>query len=98
MKSKRKKELYSVLLVLLIIGISLGYAALSATLNINGSSQIKENTWDIHFNNVKVSNGSVTLSTGDSAATITPNNTTEVTYSVTLQKPGDLMIIHYLFI
>ncbi len=89
MKDKRKKELYSVLLVLLIIGISLGYAALSATLNINGFSKVKDNTWDIHFINLQVNSNSVELSTGDNAAVINPSDNTEVTYNVTLKKPGD---------
>ena len=89
MKAKRKREIYSVLLVLLIIGITLGYAALSSTLNINGSSQVKNSTWDIHFANVVVNSDSVTLSAGDQVATVNSSDTTEVTFAVTLQKPGD---------
>ena len=41
--------MYNVILVVLIIGISLGYAALSTNLQINGSSQVKSSSWDIHF-------------------------------------------------
>ena len=36
-----------------------------------------------------MTNGSVSIGTGDKAAVITPNDTTEVTYEVTLAKPGD---------
>ncbi len=89
MKDKRKKEVYSILLVLIIVGISLGYAALSATLNINGSSRVKNNTWDIHFANVVINPESVELSDDDEAASVNPSNTSEVAYTVTLKKPGD---------
>ena len=89
MRNKRKRELYGILLFLLMVGITLGFALLNATLKINGSSQIKNSTWDIHFANVVVNDESVEIGTGDSAATITPNNNQEVTYTITLSKPGD---------
>ena len=76
------------LLFILLVSISMGYALLRTNLTINGTSKIKGNNWDIHFENLVVSTGSVELSTDDVAAAI-GSNTTEVSYTVTLNQPGD---------
>ena len=79
-----KKEKY-ILLILALIGISIGYAVLSSNLLINGSSTIKNANWDIHFENIQETTGS-----------IIPNNETTInalgnaiSYEITLNKPGD---------
>ena len=87
MKNNKKKNIVFVLL-LLIVGLSVGYSLLSTNLQINGSSKIKGSSWDIHFENVVINTDSVELSTGDVPATI-QSSTTEVSYTVTLNKPGD---------
>ena len=69
MKNNKKKNVLFVLL-LLIVGLSIGYSLLSTNLKINGSSKIKGSSWDIHFENVVVNTDSVALTTGDVAATI----------------------------
>ena len=46
-KKNSKKTVY--LILVLILGISVGYAALSATLKINGTSTIKSAKWSVHF-------------------------------------------------
>lgn len=78
----RRKSLF-IGIILLIIGLSLGYAVLSSNLNINGTSHINNATWNIYWDNVQVTTGSVTAST--------PNisNGTTVSYNVTLTNPGD---------
>ena len=81
---KSKKRLNYLLVIVLLLLVSVGYAVLSTNLNIVGSSQINAPTWDIHFENVSVASGSVTAST----PTIDTNKTT-VNYSVTLSIPGD---------
>lgn len=73
-----------ILLFLLILGISIGFAYLSTNLNITGSSLIKGNTWDVHFENVQVTSGSVTATT----PTISTDKKS-VNYTVTLDMPGD---------
>lgn len=85
-KSKNKKNYILVVLLLLVVTITVGYAALSTTLNINGTSTIGKQSWDVHFANLSVTSGSVTAT---EAATITAGKTTEITYEVTLAKPGD---------
>lgn len=88
-QKNRKGKTFLLILAVLLMFISVGYAILSTTLNINGTSSIKNATWDIHFENLNVTTGSVALSTGDEAATINSTNKTSVTYKVTLKKPGD---------
>ena len=87
MKRNKKRDYLSILL-LLVVGLSIGYALLQTTLTINGTSKIKGNTWDIHFANLSVTEGSVTIGTGDVAAAI-QSSTTDITYTVTLNEPGD---------
>ncbi len=85
---KRKNNMF-ISLIILLLSIGLGYALLTQDLTINGITKVKGNNWDIHFNNVQVSSGSVALSTGDSAASIDLNDNTLVNYTVTLNQPGD---------
>ena len=88
-KRKRQKKKYFVqFLIILIIFISLGFALLRADLKIVGIYKVNQANWDIHFDNLQVTEGSVSLSEGDSAATINPTATTSVNYSITLKKPG----------
>ena len=46
------KKFYIVLIILILFGVSIGYSAINRTLNITGNSEIKQNTWDLHFQNV----------------------------------------------
>ena len=85
---KKKNSSFVVIALLLIVTISVGYAALSTTLNINGTSTIKTNTWDVHFANVKTTTN--TGATVTKTPTITEGKTTEVTYNVALNKPGSV--------
>ncbi len=85
---EQRKKIILVLLLILFCSIGLGYALLQTTLTINGTSKIKGNTWDIHFENLNVTDGSVELSAGDIGATIQTSRT-DITYTVTLNKPGD---------
>ena len=81
---ERKRKLNYLLVIVLLLLVSVGYAILSTNLNILGSSQISAPTWDIHWENVSVKSGSVSAST----PTIDTNKTT-VNYSVTLTIPGE---------
>ena len=75
----QRRQMMKLLLFILLVSISMGYALLRTNLTINGTSKIKGNNWDIHFENLNVTDGSVELSTGDVAAAI-GSNTTEVSY------------------
>ena len=80
------KQKFIALAVLLILAISIGYAALSTTLTINGTANIASNSWLIYFTNVQVTSGSVTATT---TPTTSGTSTTTLTWAVNLQTPGD---------
>ena len=81
---KSKRKLNYLLVIVLLLLVSVGYAILSTNLNIVGSSQISAPTWDIHFENVSVNSGSVSAQT----PTIDTPKTT-VNYAVTFTIPGE---------
>ena len=85
---RREKKQKYLLLFLLLLSITLGYGLISSNLNIIGTSNINNASWDVHWNNVQVSSGSVTGTNVTTAAHILTGNT-EVEYSITLGTPGD---------
>ena len=82
-KKRKKSNLF--LLIMLVLGISVGFALLSQTLNITGLAGIKKNTWDIHWENVQP-NAASTVTT---ETPVISDHATKVTYAVNLEKPGD---------
>ena len=56
---RRKKRDKLMLLLVLLLAISVGYAALSTTLKINGTTSISTNTWGIYWDVPVVTQGSV---------------------------------------
>ena len=86
MKKKRNNKKSKFLLILLILGISIGFAILTATLRINGIGRLNKATWNIHWENVVVKNGSVSATR---PADIVNSDKTLVEYSIVLEKPGD---------
>ena len=64
MKDKDNKKRYVLVMMLfLLVGISIGYAALATTLNINGNTTIEKASWDIHFENLVKTTGSEAATT-----------------------------------
>ena len=78
-----------VLLLILVIGISIGYAALANMIKINGTSVVKGANWNIYWDNVNVDSGSVSGANVITTPTTTGTTTTEVEFSVVLPEPGD---------
>ncbi len=85
---KRAKRRTKYLLLLLILFISIGYAILQSNLNITGITGINNVKWDIHWDNLNVTDGSVSDANVTTPATIDTNKIT-VNYNITLSKPGD---------
>ena len=69
---------------LLFSSLGLGYALISTTLEVDGTANVDDATWDIHFDNIQITSGSVTATT---APTIIDDTT--VTFAATLENPGD---------
>lgn len=89
MRKRKKNGQLMAIILLLILSIGIGYAFIRTDLTITGIGKFNSSNWNVFFDNLRVTNGSVTLSTGDSAATIDQTTKTEVTYTVTLNQPGD---------
>ena len=86
MKNGFKRIHFYVLLGLIFL-ITLGYAYLTSTLNINGLSKINNPKWDIHFENIEIKDGSVSGDYVTQDAEIETD--TSVVFGVRLSKPGD---------
>ena len=80
----RNKNDYVVLIIVALIGITIGYAVINTTLNINGKSSISKNTWNVYFDNIVVKEDSV-----EAVKIPTIENSTTVDFEVALNLPGD---------
>lgn len=88
-RNKKRDKIF--LLLILLLGITVGFAALATTLKINGNATITKNTWSVYWEptSVAVTQGSK----GSTTPTVT-NGTdgsinTKVTWSVNFELPGD---------
>ena len=87
-KNKKNKTLLTVLILLL--AITIGYAAIATTLKINGSADVKSARWNVYWdeNSIAVTEGSV-ATTQENGARVTDAGKTQIEYSVELSEPGD---------
>lgn len=88
-----KKVLYGLValaLVLSVVGISVGFASMSTTLTINGTTTVTPASWKIKFANLQQSE-----LTGDAEVVTAPQITSDThigNYAVKLTKPGDSVV------
>lgn len=75
------------LIIILLLIVSIGFAFLSSRLDFNGIANVRPINWKIYFDNVEVYKGASLATT---KPTTTGTNTTDLEYSVTLTKPGDV--------
>lgn len=85
MKSMRKRNMIF-MLILALMFISVGYAFIYSDLKIEGLTTVTKQTWNVYFDNLVVTEGSVNPKT---AATLSGEYPTTVNYSVSLENPGD---------
>ena len=83
--STDRKTLYMILGIVMVsvLTLTVVYAALSTTLNINGNAEVSAVNWDIYLDNVQLNSGSATTN----VPTITDKTT--ASFTTTLTKPGD---------
>ena len=81
-KEKGLQTLIIAVLAIAILIMSVGFAAYSQTLNINGTATVKSANWKVHFVDTTYAE-----STGSVQATSKTITDTDVTYTVTLTKP-----------
>ena len=86
MKNKKQRKIY--LYLLIILGLTMGFALLSTTLKINGTAGIKKNTWSIHWDDESIveTSGSVTATT---PANVVDTDKKIVSFEVDFDLPGD---------
>ncbi len=82
--TKTFKTMIVALLAVVTCSMLVGYAALSKEVKVNGTANVSATSFDVKFETVKVTTGSVTPTT---AATISGNTT--VNFAINLTKPGD---------
>ncbi len=88
MRNKKKNRM--LLLIILLLGITVGFAALSTTLKINGSAILNKNTWSIYWDEDSIvvnpdgKSGTPVVTDGDDGA-----ENTKLTWNVSLDLPGD---------
>lgn len=85
MENKKKKERgVLLLLIVAVLLMTIGFAAYTQTLNINGTVTVKGSPWNVHYveNSITPTDGSVT-------ATNPTIDKTNFKFTVTLEKPGD---------
>ena len=86
---KSKKGLVIFLVLLAVVLMTIGFAAYSGSLTINGQANVTASSWDVHYNPDKGAKP-----TGNSNVTANPQklNTenTDFQFTVTLAKPGDV--------
>ena len=84
-RNRNTKNLLLSIILLLVLTIGIGYAYLTSNLSITGATEVVANSWNIHFENLNVKNGSVTAI---NPATI-ESSQTDITYSIHLARPKD---------
>ena len=86
MRNRKRNKVF--FLVILLLGISIGFAALTTTLKINGNTTITKNNWSVYWDSV--GNFSKTPTVVETTkAEVDENDNTKVNFEVTLNQPGD---------
>ena len=94
-----KRNIILIALLFFVVAVSIGYAFLSSTLNITGTANVTNQTWDVHFENIAnatASSSDVTVVTPayieEADSEHTPADETDdktVKFTVTFKKPND---------
>ena len=88
-KERRTKALVVVVLLIVVAGLTIAFAALSATLNINGTAYLDAAKWGIKFENLS-SPTKIGSATTTGTAKIEESKSAEITgINVSLLNPGD---------
>ena len=83
---KGKKQGRKFIIIFIVLILIVGYAIISTQLKIDGLLHVTKANWDVHFENIQLTEGSVNATTIPTSDNTT---TTELEYVVDLAKPGD---------
>ncbi len=88
-RDRHTKFLAVIAIVLAVGGLSIGFAALSQSLTIDGTGEVAAQNWDVHFENLSTVNVHSTTATETTAPTLNGTNTHIGDYYVVFNAPGD---------
>ena len=96
MYNENRKTIILIVLGIIIVSISIAYAALATNLNISGTVNAPSVGWDVHFINFSSSSTPVTTTlnepnTGE-IKSVSTSNTTINNLKAELKKPGDSIV------
>ena len=95
-QNRTTKVIAVVALLLAVIGVSVGFAAMATTLNINGSAEVNPASWSVKFANLNILTPSGTNTASMiTIPTINTNSTVLSTFGVSLKKPGDFITMTF---
>ena len=86
MVNMRKKFNKKILIIFLVLLISIGFAYLSTTLNLNGTVGFNSNTFDIHFDNIELVSEDVEYTTLE----VDSQDNTKVNASINFKEPSEI--------
>lgn len=86
MRNKKRNKMF--LLVILVLGLTIGFATLATTLKINGNATIYKNSWRVYWDSVGNVQKSSTV-TETVPAEVDENDETKVNFTIELNEPGD---------
>ena len=84
---KNKKSNIVIVLVVLLLALTIGYAAFSSELTITGTAKTKTGNWDVKFTKASISETTVDGDFDEESSVGVTNNA--VTVNAVLQAPGD---------
>jgi hypothetical protein len=88
MRRNKKRNKFILLLVLLLV-VTIGYAAISTILKLNGTVGINKHTWNVHWENVDNQRGVPPISEATITDDGSENSDAAVNFSVQLNNFGD---------
>ena len=80
----KKRVFIYLFFIMLLSTLTLGYSLLSTTLQIEGVGKISKAVWNIHFDNIQPTTGSITPTQEP-----TISNDTNITFNLKLSEPGE---------
>ena len=89
MKNKKLRTRILAVMLVLVMLISVGYAALTTTLQVVGNATIKKNTWSIYFDNVVI-NPANSVASVVTNPTTSGTTTTVLNWEVNMDTPGQV--------
>ena len=92
-KNRKKFRIY--MLILLFFGIGIGFASLNTSLRIDGTTDLRGNTWNVYIdsNSVEILDGSITGDQIIQAPTIEDNN--KFVFQIKTVEPGEYLCFKF---